>query len=150
MPTLTRTGTVKFDREVDSSALLEHLAKRLTDVHATDVRIQGNGVTFEAGIFRFVTNWNLLLSFGSGELTVDPARRTIQYELSYSQLVSFSAIAFLVGALVLVGYPEVAWLMLVMPFVWLFMVWSNVAIGILRFENFLRRAIETVPALSTS
>ena len=62
-----------LDQGVDSDSLRAHLARCLRSVDASKVDIIGNRVTFTAGIFRLVSNWNILVGFGSGDLTVDSA-----------------------------------------------------------------------------
>src|ERR1700685_2514732 len=78
---LMTTGTVDFGKEVDSSLLAAHIAARLRGVDANDVDARPNSVTFKAGVFRFVTNWNILVSFGFGDLVVDPQTHEIHYRL---------------------------------------------------------------------
>ncbi|HEX8815151.1 MAG TPA: hypothetical protein VF753_06600 [Terriglobales bacterium] len=98
-------------------------------------------------MFRFVTNWNVLVPFGSGDLTVDCERGEVCYLLSYRQLVISSAPMFAAGliALVLIGLPLSSWLFPASPFIYLFGVASSVGVGVLRFRHFLRRAIATAP-----
>ena len=44
--------------------------------------VRNNRVTFRGGVFRFVTNWNILVNFGFGDLAVDSDAREIHYRLS--------------------------------------------------------------------
>ena len=67
-------GATSISDLVDLEALPGHLAARLNKVKAHDVTIQGNQVFFKAGMFRFVTNWNVLVPFGLGILTIDAMR----------------------------------------------------------------------------
>jgi len=82
MPTLTKTGTVDFDHEIDSSLLPAHLAGCLRDVDANAVQVRDNRVTFRGGFFRLVTNWNVLVSFRFGDLAVDSDTCEVRHCLS--------------------------------------------------------------------
>ena len=147
MLSLTRTGTLSFDAEIDSAALPAHLADSLRDADASTVEIQGNCVTFTRRMFRFVSNWNVLVPFESGDLTVDADARQIRYRVSIRQLVLFgTAMAGVMTAFILMS--PVWQPLLFMPLMWLWLVGGNVAIGIYRFEHFVGRAIESAPHLT--
>ena len=72
---LTLTGNLPFDAELDPIALVNHLASCLWNVNATTVDIHGNRVVFTRRMFRLVSNWNVLVPFERGDLTVDPDNR---------------------------------------------------------------------------
>ncbi len=148
MPTLTTAGKVGFPAEMSPSKLLAHLADCLRDVSAKEVRVEGNSVSFVGGVFRFVTNWNVLAPFGFGDLTIDSANREVSFRLSYRQLVVYTGIMFLVvvAVLLFIGLPPASWLILAAPLIYLIAVISNVAVGVLHFRYFLRRSIATAPA----
>jgi hypothetical protein len=150
MPTLTTAGQVTIPAGVNTSALLAHLVDCLRDVNAKEVRAEGNSVSFVGGIFRFVTNWNVLVSFGFGDLTVDSAKCEVSFRLNYRQLVICTGIMFLVvvAGLLFVGLPPASWLILAAPFIYLVAVTSNIAVGVLHFRYFLRRSIATAPPLN--
>jgi hypothetical protein len=142
----TYRGSVPVVPDVDSARLPEHLAARLRDVRAYGVQIEGTRIRFKGGIFRLVTNWNVLVPFGAGELTVEPARNEIRYALSFRQLVI--GVTLPIAALVAVTMketvrPPVAFLV----FAWLWLVVGNVLIGIERFTRFLRDALQSAPRL---
>jgi hypothetical protein len=148
MPTLTTTGKIGFPAGVSTSELLAHLADCLRDVSAKEVRVEGNSVSFVGGVFRFVTNWNVLAPFGFGDLTIYSANSEVSFRLSYRQLVVYTGIMFLlVGAVLLfIGLPPASWLILAAPIIYLIAVISNIAVGVLHFRYFLRRSISTGPA----
>jgi hypothetical protein len=151
MPTLMTTGAVDFGKEIDSSLLAVHLAVRLRDVDANEIEVRPNHVTFRGGIFRFVTNWNILVSFGFGDFAVDSNTDEIRYRLSYRQLVICSAIMFGVMCLCLLtfsgtqGIISGTWTILGLLLMWFCLGFINVTIGVWRFERFLGRAIATAP-----
>ena len=150
MPILTTSGRVGIATEVSGPALVTHLADCLRDVYAKKVRIEGNRVSFVGGVFRFVTNWNVLVPFGYGDLTIDSATGEVSYCLRYVQFVIYSGLIFLVVAAVLlfVGLPPTSWLILAAPLIYLASIVSNISFGVFRFRKFLRRSIATAPLLN--
>src|SRR5713226_3498439 len=84
------TRTVNFDGDVDLATLPAHLANCLRRLDAREVEVDQNRVSFTGGMFRFVSNWNVLVPFGFGDLTVDSSARHIRYRLSFRQLVIFA------------------------------------------------------------
>jgi|tagenome__1003787_1003787.scaffolds.fasta_scaffold20425852_1 hypothetical protein len=143
---LIRTGTIPFDSGVDPTALPKHLAASLQQARATTVDIQGNCVAFTAGVFRFVSNWNVLVPFGSGDLTVEPDFRQVRYRVSIRQLVLIGTA--LVGLMTVFMLMSPGWQPLVfVPFMWLWLVGANIKLGIVRFRRFVVRAIATAPNL---
>src|ERR1700683_3421811 len=150
---LMTTGTVDFGKEVDSSLLAAHIAARLRGVDANDVDARPNSVTFKAGVFRFVTNWNILVSFGFGDLVVDPQTHEIHYRLSYRQLVICSAIMFAVTCLCLLTFSRVpgifsaCWTILGLLLMWFCIGLINVSLGVWRVVWFFGRAVATAPGV---
>jgi hypothetical protein len=139
-----RTGAVPFDQSVDSTSLPVHLAGCLRSVDASTVEILGNHVAFTAGIFRLVVNWNVLVPFGSGDLTVDSIACEVRYTLNCWQLVvmAIAMTGFMAAFSLLSGGNQMLWFL---PFVWLWLVGGNLAIGIPRFRSFIVRAVATAP-----
>jgi len=145
------TGAVDFGKEIDSSLLAAHVAARLRDIDANEVDVRPHRVTFKGGFFRFVTNWNILVNFGFGDLEVDPDSHEVRYRLSYRQLVIYSAIMFVVLCVFLLAFSGTRgmvsgiWTMLGLLLMWFCIGFLNVTIGVWRFERFLGRAIATAP-----
>jgi hypothetical protein len=78
---------------------------------------------------------------------VDAAAGRVRYRLSYRQLVIFATVMTGVMA-VFVSFESRTWAGLVfIPFMYGWLVGANLAIGIPRFDGFLRRAIETAPRI---
>jgi hypothetical protein len=143
MMCLEWTGTVKFSEEVDSAALPAHLANCLRDViHARDVAIETNRVAFTGGL-RSENRWNVLVPFGFGEVTVDPGTRQILYRLSFRQMVVFVTLS-----LALLGIFSLLWQeppLAFLAFGWTWLIGGNLALGVPRFRNFIRKTIATAP-----
>jgi hypothetical protein len=146
MLSLVEIGTVNFGPDVDPSSLPLHLAAWLNNVHAKEVEIRGNRVTFKKvwmGSYRGV-------SFGFGDLTVNPESREVRYCLSYRGLVISSIITFGIAATFLfvspgfVGFRSSKWIIF-FPILWLFVTCANFVIGISRFEDFLERCVASAP-----
>jgi hypothetical protein len=146
MFSLVRTGTLSLDADIDVSALPTHLAECLRGVDAKKVEIQGNCVAFRGGMFRLVGKWNVLVPFESGDLTVEASGCQIRYRLSVRQLVVFGTGAVVIMTLLILKSSMWQPLLLV-PLMWLWIVGGNLAIGIARFKNFIRRAAATAPHL---
>ena len=142
---LTRTGSLPFDNDVDPTALLNHLADSLWKVAASTVEIQGNRVVFTRRMFRLVSNWNVLVPFERGDLTVDADTREVRYSVSIRELVMFGTgmVALMAILATVSGAPKP--ILLFMPFMWLWLVGGNLGIGIFRFKSFVARAIKTTP-----
>lgn len=144
---LTLTGALSFDAEIDPAALPDHLANCLWSVKASTVEIQGNSVVFTRRMFRFVSNWNVLVPFESGYLTIDAYSRQVHYRVSIRELVLLgTGMVGLMTAFLLASptHPP----LLLMPLMWLWLVGANLAIGIFRFKRFVDRALGTAPHLT--
>jgi hypothetical protein len=144
------TGDVPFDNGVDLTVLPTHLANCLRDVKAHAIEIEGSHIAFTGGMFRLVSNWNVLVPFGYGDLTVDAVTRQIHYRLSSRQLVITAvvvsvmlAVSVIVGMTASRGGPWQP--ILVIPLIWIWIVGGNLGIGLWRFQCFLRDAVSTAP-----
>ena len=142
---LTYSGSVDFDSAIDSAALPMHLRDCLLQEHASSVELRGNRVEFTAGLFRMVGSWNVLVPFGSGDLTVDPEHRQVRYSLSARQFVLLGTVMVsLISGFMLFGTRSLTSLAFI-PFMLLWLVGGNLVIGVPRFHNFVRRALSSAP-----
>jgi hypothetical protein len=144
------TGDVPFDDGVDLTVLPNHLANCLRDVNADAIKIEGSHIAFSGGIFRLVSNWNVLVPFGYGDLTVDAVTRQIHYRLSSRQLVILATVvSVVIAAFVIFGMTASRggpWQpILAIPLIWVWIVGGNLAMGPQRFQRFLRGAVSTAP-----
>jgi hypothetical protein len=147
MPSLAEIGSVNFEPDVDPSSLPLHLAAWLNSVHAKEVEVRGNRVTFKRVR---VGSYRSRVSFGFGDLTVSPESREVRYCLSYRGLVISSIITFGIAATFLfvspgfAGFRNSKW-MIFFPILWLFVTCANFVIGISKFEGFLERCVASAP-----
>ena|SRR5689334_9021644 len=141
---LTLEGGIYFGEDTDPDKLVSHLAYCLQQESANDVDVHGHRIAFKAGMFRLVSNWNPLVPFEPGELAVDLANRQVYYQVGFRQLV-------VVGTLIPIFLFAFSWLahawqvLIFMPFMWLWTVGGNLAIGVVRFQRFVSRSIESSP-----
>jgi hypothetical protein len=144
------TGDVPFEDRVDLTVLPTHLANCLRDVKARTIEIEGSHIAFTGGMFRVVSNWNVLVPFGYGDLTVDAITRQVHYRLSSRQLVVSATVLSIVLAIFVVVQVTASsggpWQpILAIPLIWVWLVGGNLAIGLWRFQRFLRNAVSTAP-----
>ena len=147
MPLLQEIGTVGFKPDVDPSSLPLHLAAWLNNVHAKEVEVCGNRVTFKR--IRMSSSRSGA-SFGLGDLTVSTESREVRYCLSYKRLVISSIIAFGIAATFLfvspgfAGFRSSKWVIF-FPILWFFVTCVNFVTGISKFEGFLERCVASAP-----
>ena len=139
------TRRLNFGDQVDMAVLPTHLANCLRGVEARAVKIEANRVRFRGGVFRVVSNWNVLCPFGFGDLTVHTNLHQVEYRLSVRELVLVGTTMTLsLTAFMLI--ESRSWhILAAIPFFWLWLVGANLAIGFNRFKSFLQHAIETAP-----
>jgi hypothetical protein len=139
------TRSVIVEGNTDWSALPEHLGRCLRDAQASSVQVAGSEIRFTGGLFRIVSNWNVLVPFGSGELRADTNSRQIVYRLSFRQLMVVATCQIgMLGVIILVASRS--WLPLVLlPIGWLGLVGGNLIIGLPRFRAFVEHAVSTAP-----
>jgi hypothetical protein len=143
------TRTLQIPDGVDPETLCAKLAQALRDAHARDVVLWPDRVTFSGGMFRVVTNWNVLVPITRGELVVEDSGKRLRYRVSFLQLVS-CLVVFTVLALVVMplqGFSP-GMLRFFPVLIWVWLGGGNFVIGILRFERFLRRAIAEAAGLT--
>ncbi|MBZ5507393.1 MAG: hypothetical protein LAO78_18190 [Acidobacteriia bacterium] len=141
---LTLEGSIYFGEDTDPDKLASHLADCLHQARADEVNVDGNRIAYTAGMFRMVGSWNPLVPFRYGELTVDPVNRQVRYKVGFRQLVVVGTV--MVIFLFAFSWLSHAWQMLIfMPLMWLWLVGGNLAVGVVRFQGFVSRSIESSP-----
>lgn len=136
-------GSLSFDDRIDPQRLAEHLADALRRVHAKDVSVSADRVSFAGGIFRFVSNWNVLVPFGHGELTINRSAKRLEYKVSFGQLALILVVFSMFAAVFMLASRFPPGMFLVgLAMIWLWIGGMNVLIGRVRFESFLRKTID--------
>jgi hypothetical protein len=139
------SGTVPIVRSqgLTDAVLAQQIADALHEAKGRDVTIASNRVYFTGGIFRslFMSNWNVLLPFGHGEIEIHSQKGYVRYRLSILPL--FVAVALMSALAAIMLYrpdaPQRYHKGLGLIWAWLF--GGNFLLGIIRFHFFLKRAI---------
>lgn len=133
----------QFERSMlqseDINLTLSRVEQELVAVRASDVLRTGNKITFRGGIFRFVSNWNILVPIGYGEIEILPA--SVKYEFSCAQmLVLTTLMAGVMGMFMLSSVPVFSTFSLVAPLLmWLWLFGMNYLIAVVRLPAFVRK-----------
>jgi len=141
------SGAIKYDVNLEPSVLANALADCLLEVDAKNVFIMGNFIFFTGGIFRLVSNWNVLGPFGRGELEIDPVGKQVLFRLSLAQsiITSFLSAAGLGIFMIAVGAP-IQFVATFLPVIWIVPLGANYFTGVSRFSSFLNKSITSIGA----
>lgn len=126
--------------------LAVHPAESLRTAGACAISATSGNVRFCGGIFR-VLPWRMLFAFERGQLIVDASAHEVRYRLSLGQMaITILLMMTWIGA---TAWPAMKYslsvpLLLAMGWLWLF--FSNLWFGVRRFEEFLRRAVDSAGA----
>ncbi|MGI8655231.1 MAG: hypothetical protein ACR2LC_08440 [Pyrinomonadaceae bacterium] len=68
--------------------LLTKAFEELKAANGYNIEIQGNRISFRGGMFRFVSNWNILTQIDKGYIEIAPSSEglTVSYYISFRQL----------------------------------------------------------------
>ena len=142
----SRNGLVPLPPQAgtDPELILDRLAAALAELRPRSVQREPGAVTFEGGLFRFVSNWNLLVPLAWGRVAVGRRDGGLEarYRLAFTELVAITtALVGLVAIpIVLVPGPDAGAVRFVVPVVmWAWLVGANVALTLVRFPAFVRR-----------
>ena len=141
--------TIHSGRNADweCTTLLNAVVEQLQKESANDISVIGNRIRFKGGVFRFVHNWNLLISISSGSVEAVPVngRLIVTYYLNFKQLLIFSTVLASLMGLVIVGENglPVEGKLAIVGFTWLWLFGMNFLIAILRFPGLIDRAMKT-------
>lgn len=137
---LSITGELKISRlqDEDVNFVLNTVEQELTAVRATNVSRTANRVTFKGGIFRFVSNWNLLVPIGYGEIEVLPD--CVKYTFSCVQmLIGTTVMVCVMGAFILYSAPVSTFSLIAPVIIWLWLFGMNYLISAVRLPGFVRK-----------
>ena len=147
----TYHNTIEHAGLVDSEELARSLAEQFMKVRARNVQVNSTRVTFRGGVFRAVSNLNILTPFDTCELHIDPTSRHVSYRLSYKGLIVVASLMILLMTGFLASHEALREEMWAFPLiVWAWVVGGNLLVGIPRFRNFLKDSTDkAVRQLST-
>ena len=132
------------DPSSDFSRLAKEIVESLEREKAKNLETTDNRITFTGGVFRLVSNWNVLVPITRGEIEIDGEHHCIHYNISFSQLIVIGSfmVAFIAAFAVSSGAPKMV-LILALPFIWFWLVGMNLIIGIPRFNSFMKRTVQS-------
>ena len=139
------SGTVKVHwREMNDGELsrfAEMLKFQLGRESPKKIEQFDNVIRFVGGVFRPVSNWNILLQITQGEIELTSSAEwvTARYRISFTQLLVFAAIVSVVPLAIATRDADDAFGLLGLT--WLWLVGGNVAICLFRFPRHLKKAI---------
>lgn len=120
--------------------LLKASAEELCRVKGRNVRVEGDKVYFSGGMFRLVSNWNILTQIDHGHIEVSDVGEDIivSYYISFRFLV-------VAGTVLVLIFSGLASLPLpVVVIAWLWLIGMNLLIAIVRFPRFVARIVQSV------
>ena len=140
---LSIDGEIGLGSAEPDDAILSALRRALVAKKARNISTDGRRITFDAGIFRPVWNWNVLVPVGNGtiELVPGPPRR-VRYAFSCRQMLACTtAMAVAMGCLGAHEYgAAVAAAIFAGAWAWLF--GMNYITAAMRLPGFVRDAVE--------
>lgn len=133
--------------------LLRTLEDGLLRLKASDIVRAGDAVQFTATLFRFVTNWNLLVFIDKGQIEVHERDSNVhvRYRIEFAR--SFFLVTFLVGTFFGVQVfrapnLNVAGKLAILGFSWAWLFSANYVISVIRFRRWLIRNLHTSEPMS--
>jgi len=149
-------GTVNLGRDAPTGGDPEATANRIEDMlreaRATTITRHGNTVSFTAGMFRLVINWNVLVPFVTGTISVQPLEEgmKLNYKLSTIEMtIAVTAMMCIASILLLANDPTARsgiFVYLFLIFGWFWLVGGNYVSGMIRFRSWLWRGLWKDPA----
>jgi hypothetical protein len=135
--------------EQAATRYVELLVEELRRAKPSSLQTDGRRISLRAGVFRLVSNWNLLVSVTSAEVSVTTQGSLVQvdFDARLTELVLFCVLAtvFLGGNLRAHAAPiEMHFVVLAMVWIWAF--GMNVFIARMRLKALLRRVAEQATA----
>ncbi len=129
--------------EDSETNLLSSIMKEINRHKPRSIKKTGDTIEFKAGMFRFVSNWNLLIPFSSGRITFNKVESSIKYTLSFKELIVFG----MVGTVYMTAFPllngaPIVFVLISPLLVWGWVVGMNVLIGLSRFNSLIKTCIE--------
>jgi hypothetical protein len=138
------TLPIEGDPAENLRRVLDQIESALVELHADNVKRVGNRISFSAGIFSFKRWVGPLAMISSGEIEVEPSGDVlmVDYRLGFSQqFIIVAVVVLLEGASrrFRVLDQSLTINLIMLAFVWLVLVFGNVARAMSSFSKFLRQ-----------
>lgn len=122
----------------DIDSVLSRVEQELAAARAANVLRTDNKITFRGGIFRFVSNWNVLVPVGYGEIEVLPT--SVKYEFSCIEMLIVTTFMACIMCIFILSSIPVSTLSFVVPLLmWLWLFGMNYVIAFVRLPAFVRK-----------
>ncbi len=124
-------------------ALIAHFERALVRERASSVSTAGNRLTFRVGMFRFVSNMNILAFIGSGEIEIQPGSpATVSFRFScLRSLLAMTAIASGLALHLASGPISPAIRFWIPVGMWLWLFGANYLIASSQLRQFVRNVV---------
>jgi len=140
------SGTLELPafKSVGVEELLSLVSAEMDHANARDIRRVGTKLSFRGGVFRLVSNWNVLVPAGSGEIEILPGTPVrVRYHFSCIQmLVLVSLIVLAIGASTISSHPSDLTSYLIPLLAWLWLFGMNYLVASARLPALVRRAVD--------
>jgi hypothetical protein len=120
--------------------LLTASADELRRVKGRNVRVEGDRVLFGGGMFRLVSNWNILTQIDHGYIEVKSTGK----EIIVTYYISFKFLVIAGTVLVLIFVGEASPPVTLAVIAWLWLIGMNLLIVMMRFPRFVERIVRGV------
>lgn len=129
--------------------LLIKASENLQKAKARDIKIEGDKLTFNVDLFRWVSRWNILNSIEGGyiKITSDAQKVIVSYMISFRKLFIFGILITVCVGIYISWDAQLSALqtVLLMAVLWLSMVGLNWIIPGIRYPRFIERIIRETP-----
>ena len=139
-------GTIELSTygSSDIPRILTKIRANLESIKARDIYLSGNKISFRGGVFRLVSNWNVLSPVGSGEIEIIPGSPPVlKYSFSTVQILVIVTlmVLFTFGSMIqTIPIKLETFLFPILAFLWLFGI--NYLVAAFRLPRFVRRSVD--------
>lgn len=147
---LSRRGnlSVRINSDCDIQSVVAALEVAITRLKPSLITTIANEISFKAGPFRFVPNWNMLIPISSGKVTVmeNDGWLIIEYSVSFLHLLILISLIVIVlfGVLPISANASLENVIGMVVLAWFILFGGNYVSTVLRFPNYLQDTVEDV------
>jgi hypothetical protein len=133
------------DSKIEDYEIIKAYKEKLIKLKAKNIKTTDNSISFKGGLFRFVTNWNLLVPITRGKIRIQRKHNlAIVFDIKFTEmLVIVTLMVSLFFGPILLSEPRlnIFEALSSLFFVWLWLFGGNVVIIMIRFPSFIRKTI---------